>query len=162
MKQTSLTGVILILLFFMATTAMAVDVATLDQVSVLMSKEKVLSILGTPDEKGTVSMGLTAEIYKLTDTPGSDPHPMLGASCVYDNDQILRAQAFIFDGRVARQSAARMKEIGFSLAEENEYSFRFLGKDDDSGLPIVVTISEQEGITTIMIFEKEFYDRILK
>ena len=84
MKQTNLTGVILILLFFMATTAMAVDVATLDQVSVLMSKGKVLSILGTPDEKGTVSMGLTAEIYKLTDTPGSDPYPMLGAGCVYD------------------------------------------------------------------------------
>jgi hypothetical protein len=160
--KTNLTGMAMILFFSLAATAMAVDISALDRVSVLMPKEKVLSIMGAPDETGTITMGLKAEIYKVAGVPKSDTGSMLGAGLVYDTNSILKGQALMFDGRVARQSAEHMREIGFTLAEEKENSFRLLGKDDDTGLPIVVLIFEQEKMTTIMTFEKEFYDRIAK
>ena len=162
MKQTNSAGMIMILFFFMSTTVMAVDISALDRVSVLMAKQKVISILGAPDETGTISMGLKAEIYKVAGVAKGDAGSMLGAGLVYDTNSILKGQALMFDGRVARQSADHMKEIGFTLAEAKENSFRLLGKDDDTGLPIVVLVFEQEGITTIMTFEKGFYDRMAK
>ena len=162
MKQTHLTGMIMILFFSMTTTATAVDISALDRVSVMMPKEKVLSILGPPGETGKLSMGLTAEIYKVTGAPGSDAESMLGAGCVYDTNLVLKGLAFMFDGRVARKSAEHMKAIGFTLIEEKEQSFRLTGKDDDTGLPIVVDIFEQEGMTTIMTLEKGFYEQMVK
>jgi hypothetical protein len=162
MKQTSLAGMFMILFFSVAATAMAVDISALDRVSVLMPKEKVLSIMGPPDETGTVSMGLKAEIYKVAGAPKGDVGSMLGVGLVYDANSILKGQALMFDGKVARRSAEHMKEIGFTLAEEKGNSFRLLGKDDDTGLPIVALVFEQEGMTTIMTFEKEFYDQMAK
>ena len=162
MKQAHYAGMIMILFFFMSTTAMAVDIAALDRVSVLMAKQKVISILGAPDETGTVSMGLKADIYKVAGAPKGSVGSMLGAGLVYDTNSILKGQALMFDGRVARQSAEHMKMIGFTLAEEKDNSFRLLGKDDDSGLPIVALVFEKDEMTTIMTFEKEFYDRITK
>ena len=41
-------------------------------------------------------------------------------------------------------------------------SFRLSGKDDDTGRPIVVTIGENNDLTTVMTFEKGFYDRRVK
>jgi hypothetical protein len=158
----SLTGTVMFLIFSLAATAMAVDISALDRVSVLMPKEKVLSIMGPPDETGTVSMGLKADIYKVSGAPKSDTGLMLGAGLVYDTNGILKGQALMFDGKVARQSAEHMKTIGFALVEEKGNSFQLLGKDDDSGLLIVVSIFEREGITTIMTFEKEFHDRMAK
>ncbi len=163
--KTSLTYMILALiaLFFSSTTtAMAVDISALDRVSVLMPKEKVLSIMGTPDQTGTVSMGLKAEIYKVAGAPKRDLGSLLGAGLVYDSRDILKGQALMFEGKVARQSAEHMKSIGFSLVDEKENSYRLLGKDDDSGLPIVVSIFEQGEMTTIMTFEEGFYKEMMK
>ncbi len=162
MQQKSLAVTILIMFLLAATTATALEISSLDRVSVLMHREQVLSILGPPDETGVISMGLSAEIYKVKAIPGSDKGPLTAAACVYDDDTTLKAQAFMFEGSVARQSAERLKEIGFSLVESRGASFQLLGKDDDTGCPIVVIIFEQGKATTVMIFEKEFYDRIKK
>jgi hypothetical protein len=158
MKQTCFAGLIVAAFFTMVSTVMAIDVPALDKVSVLMPKQKVLSILGAPDDKGTLGMDLTTEIYKMESTSDS----MLGAGLIYGKDQVLKGQAFMLDGMVAKQSAERMKAIGFTLDEAKEHFYLLRGKDDDTGIPIAVYIIEQNGMTTIMTFEKEFYDRMTK
>ena len=151
-----------ILFFLISTTVMAVDISALDRVSVLMPKQKVISILGPPDERGKISIGLEADIYKVAGAPKAKASSLLGAGLVYDANNILKGQALMFDGMVARQSAEHMKSIGLTLVDEKNNSFQLLGKDDDSGLPIVVNVFEQDGMTTIMTFEKEFYDKMSK
>jgi len=43
------------------------------------------------------------------------------------------------------------------LSSQKSGSFR--GIDDDTGRPIIVTIGENNDLTTVMTFEKGFYDR---
>jgi hypothetical protein len=45
--------------------AMAVDIDTLDRISVLMPKSEVIAILGPPDDVLDVGAGLQAEVYKM-------------------------------------------------------------------------------------------------
>jgi hypothetical protein len=148
--------ILLLLLIGMAAgTAWAVDLAALDRVSILMPKSKVLSILGPPDEVGNIGHNLKADIYKLSDAMA----PMVGAGCVYDEKQTLAATAFIFEGNVGKESANRIKEAGFTYIGEKDGAARLAGKDDDTGLPVVVTVVENGGLTTVITFEKGFYDR---
>ena len=149
---------LLVLIGMAAGTAWAVDLEALDRVSILMSKSKVLSILGLPDEVGDIGHRLKADIYKLPEKMA----PLVGAGCVYDENQILAATAFIFQGNVGKESANRIKEDGFTFIGEKDGATRLAGKDDDTGLPVVVTVVENGGLTTVITFEKGFYERNVK
>jgi len=144
--------------FFLVTSiSLAFDIKTLDRISVLMPKAKVLAILGQPDEIGKLGNGLKADIYKV-----SQMDPMLGTGCIYDDDQYLKGQAFIFKGNIGKQAAEQIKECGFMLLEKKENFFLLSGKDDDTGQPIMVTVVEDGGLTTVVTFEKGFYDQRVK
>ncbi len=133
--------------------AAAAEIEALDRVSVLMPKEKVVSILG-PAEK-TVDMGwMKVDLYTL-----GGASPLVGAGYIYENESAVAGHAFIFKGNVAGQAADRLQAIGFTLLEGSGASFRLAGKDDDTGQPVVVTIGENNDLTTVMTFEKGFYDR---
>jgi hypothetical protein len=148
---------LLVLIVTTAGTSWAVDLASLDRVSILMPKASVLSLLGPPDEVGDAGHKLKADIYKMSDTG-----PMIGAGCIYDEKQILAATAFIFQGNVGKETASRIREDGFTFLDEKDGSIRLAGKDDDTGLPVVVTVTEDGGLTTVITFEKGFYDRNVK
>ncbi len=145
-------GILLVSMF--AGTAMAIEIDTLDKVSVLMPQSKVHSLLGTPDEVIKLGNGLTADIYKVTKA-----EPLIGAGCIYQDNRQLAGQAFIFQGLVNKEAAERLVKHGFSVTEETEGAYRLIGKDDDSGLPLVAQIALNNGMTVIMTFEKGFYDR---
>jgi hypothetical protein len=157
MKQMTkiIIGIVMVCLF--AGTTMAVDINALDQVSVLMTKSKVLSILGMPDDVGEAGNGLEMDIYRV-----NDMSPMVGAGCIYEDNQRLAGQAFIFQGEMGREAAERLKKHGFIVTEEKGGTFRLLGKDDDTGQPLVVNITLNNGLTIVMTFEKGFYDRRVK
>jgi hypothetical protein len=157
MKRMAFTVLCILVTLVVAEPAPAVDIAALDRVSILMSKSEVLAILGPPHEINELRAGLKAEIYRL-----SDADPMVGAGCIYDKEQVLRGQAYLFSGSVGKESADRIKEAGFTVMEEKEGTFRLLGKDDDTGRPMVVYIFEAHGLTTVMTFEKDFYDQQVK
>ena len=136
-------------------TAAAFDIATLDRVSVLMPKSQVISLLGKPDQVD-IMRGLKVEVYNVTNL-----NPMVSTGCIYDGDS-LKGQAFVFQGEMTKAAADRMKTLGFVLSEEKEGTYRLLGKDDDTGRPIMVHILPDKGLTVVMIFEKDFYDRQVK
>ena len=55
-----------------------------------------------------------------------------------------------------------MKTHGFIHYKTKDGVDRLLGKDDDTGAPIVVVILEESGLTTVITFEKTFYENTLK
>lgn len=138
-------------------TALAVDVNTLDRVSVLMTRNEVISLLGQPDEVADVGKGLKAEVYKVDGL-----EPMVGTGCIYENDQLLTGQTFVFKGEMGHDAAKRLKQFGFAVLENASGSYRLLGKDDDTGHPLVAYIAHDKNMTVIMTFEKDFYDRQVK
>lgn len=154
MKQiiTIVSGILLIAM--LAGTALAIDINTLDRVSVLMPQSQVRSLLGSPDDVIELERGLTADIYKV-----SKAEPMIGAGCIYQDKRHLVGQAFIFQGKVDKEAAERLVHNGYRVTEESGGVFRLEGKDDDTGQPLVARITLDNGITVIMTFEKGFYDR---
>jgi hypothetical protein len=157
MKQRTNIIIGIIMIFMLANTAIAVDINALDRVSVLMTKPNVLSLLGAPDNVIDVGSGLKADIYKL-----NNMEPMVGAGCIYEDDQRLAGQTFIFQGEMDKEAAEHLKKLGFTVMEEHGGTLRLLGKDDDTGQPIVVNIALNNGLTVITTFEKGFYDRRVK
>jgi hypothetical protein len=150
----SLQAVFLVILFLMpATAACAVDLAALDRVSVLMTKAKVVSILGAPAE--VTSMGpLNVELYRVTSAS-----PLVSAGCIYENEATLAAIAFIFQGDLTIETAKRLQENGFVLSGGRGTAVRLSGKDDDTGLPVIVTIDVNSELMTVIAFEKGFFER---
>ena len=136
---------------------LAADIKDLDRVSVLMPKSRVVSILGKPDQAAETGEGLKIDIYDLDNI-----NPLVGAGYLYESESSLAGHALIFRGNVAKPTADRLMEDGFTLLEEKGAFFRLAGKDDDTGHPVVVTISENNDLTTVMTFEKGFYDRRAK
>lgn len=141
----------------LAGTALAIDLNALDRVSVLMTKTEVISLLGKPDEVADVGKGLKAEVYKVAGL-----EPMIGTGCIYENDQRLAGQTFIFKGKMGNEAADRLKRLGFAVLENAKGTYRLLGKDDDTGRPLVAYITHEKDMTVIMTFEKDFYDRQVK
>jgi hypothetical protein len=136
-----------------AATACAADLAALDRVSVLMTKTQVVSILGAPDE--VTRMGrLKIELYHVTGAS-----PLLSAGYIYENEAMLAGHAFIFQGKLAAQAADQLKKDGFTLLDEKGTAYRLTGKDDDTARPVVVTIDVDDDLTTVVTFEKGFYER---
>jgi hypothetical protein len=152
---TALLGIFTIL--GLCTIAPAFDLHSLDRVAVQMSQPDVLSILGKPDEVGKLGGGLEADIYRL-----NSMEPMVGTACIYGEDRRLVGQSFIFQGELGRQTVEQLQEDGFTLMEEKGDTFRLLGKDDDTGQPLVIHILQSPGLTIVMTFAKDFYDRRVK
>ena len=126
-------GMIMIVASYGSSTAF--DLPSLDRVAVLMPKSTVLLLLGKPDEVGELKDGLEVDIYKAIDMS-----PMMGTGCVYGDDKCLAGQSFVFQGEMARQAVERLQQDGFTLTEEKGDTFQMLGKDDDTGRPLVVRI----------------------
>jgi hypothetical protein len=153
MKKRVQTILWVILFFAPAAMACAADIAALDQVSVMMPRTQVVSILGTPDE--VTGMGrLKVELYKVTGAG-----PLLSAGYIYEKNGMLAAHAFIFQGNLAAQTTDQLKKDGFTLLDKNGTAYRLMGKDDDTGRPVIVTIDVDNDLTTVVTFEKGFYER---
>jgi hypothetical protein len=157
MNRFAKTVLALFMVLVLTGTASAFDLNTLDQVSVLMDISKVRSLLGTPQTVTDAGNGLKVEIYEM-----SDVEPMLGAACIYDPRGRLAGQAFVFDGNALKPAAARLVEHGFRLVDEKGGVSRLEGKDDDTGQPLVVVISEVLEKTAIVTFEKGFYENLTR
>lgn len=138
----------------LAVPALAVDLHALDQVSVLMKKSEVLSLLGRPDYLLDAGNGLKAEVYRVETVD-----PMLGVGCIYRDDERLVGQAYIFRDEMGREAADRLIGHGFTVLEKKGGAFLLLGKDDDTEQPLVVHVLRTAGVTIVMTFEKSFYDR---
>ncbi len=78
--------------------AYAADIVSLDKISVLMPREKVLQIMGTADEKTTTAGGLTVEIYQIPYAA-----PLIHAGCIYDHRALLVGQSFVFQGNAGEE-----------------------------------------------------------
>ena len=141
------------LLMLYVCAASAADLESLDRVNVLMPKSQVLSILGSPDT--VVDMGgLMVDLYMV-----SHAEPLVSVGFFYEKNLVLAGYSLIFRGDVAAQTAARMKTLGFaSQMEAGDYS-RLAGQDDDTGQPVIVTISRIDELTTVTTFERGFYER---
>ncbi len=137
--------------------AMAFGIATLDKVSVHMTRVQVVALLGTPDQIDKAVGGLQVEVYKV-----KDAEPLVGAGCIYDDDRRLAGQTFIFRGEMGRDASGRLQQLGFVVTEAKEGTFRLLGKDDDTGRPLVVHIGHSDGLTVVTTLDKAFYDRQVK
>jgi len=149
---------ILCLLFLTTTTVIAADLKDLDRVSVLMPKSQVLSILGKPGKMVEMDKSLQVDLYDL-----ENMDPLVVAGYIYGNENSLGGHALILRGNVANPAAERLRTHGFTLLEQTGKgegaSWRLAGRDDDTGQPVVVTIVQDNGLTIVMTFEKEFYDR---
>lgn len=146
-----------IVLCLITGSAMAISIESIDKVSIVMSRSTVLNILGEPDEISELGFGLTTDIYILKDL-----YPLVGTGSIYDENRILVGQAFIFSGPTTKETSTQIKKVGFTVLEDREGSFLLAGQDDDTGQPVVVVVSEKDGLTIVMTFEKTFYDRRIK
>lgn len=137
--------------------SIAFDMTSLDRVAVSMPKSSVLLLLGKPDEEAEIKGGLKVDIYKANDISS-----MIGTGCIYGDNQHLAGQSFIFQGEMGKLAVEKLQQNGFTLTEEKDDTFRMLGKDDDTGQPLVVQIFQGGDLTVVMTFEMEFYDRHVK
>ena len=152
MKATAL--MIIITIIMVSGTAMAFGIAALDKVSVHMTRAEVVALLGSPLQIDKGADGLQVEVYKV-----DNADPLVGTGCIYDDEGRLAGQTFIFRGEMSRDASARMQQLGFVVTEVKEDTFRLLGKDDDTGHPLVVHIGHSNGLTVVTTFSKDFYDR---
>lgn len=134
-------------------TALAVDIDTLDRVSVRMPRSEVTALLGTPDEVAELADGMAAEIYRVTGHP-----PLVGTGCIYGDDRRLVGQSFILQGELGSAAAGRLTQLGFTVLDSSEGHVRLVGRDDDTGHPLVARISHEHGMTVVTTFDKAFYD----
>ncbi|MRR53410.1 MAG: hypothetical protein EG822_02720 [Deltaproteobacteria bacterium] len=154
MKQIQAFIIGLLVISTFAGTVHAIDIETLDKISVHMPKAKVHALLGAPEEVLELGNGLTAEIYKV-----SNAEPMIGAGCIYQDNRQLAGQAFVFEGLLHKEAAERLVKHGFRVIEEIEGTYRLAGKDDDTGKPLVAQVALDNGMTVIMTFEKDFHEQ---
>ncbi|MDI6741372.1 MAG: hypothetical protein QMD11_01440 [Smithella sp.] len=140
-----------------AVSVFAADIAALDKISILMPKSKVVSILGTPQETVTLAKGLKVDVY-----PVHAALPLIHSGCIYDKDDLLVGQSFVFHGHSSGKIAERLKKHGFTLLQNQKGLLRLSGVDDDTKQPLVAVIEEHDNLTTITTFEKIFYESHVK
>ncbi|MEN6621977.1 MAG: hypothetical protein ABFD50_10555 [Smithella sp.] len=148
---------IILLIVFPAVAAYAIDIVALDKVNVLMSREKVLTILGQPAEKVGSTNGLTVEVYQV-----SNALPLISSGCIYDSKENLVGQSFVFQGKIEKEIIHRLKIRGYISLSIKDNISRLAGFDDDTGHPLVAVIERHENLTTITTFEKSFYESRVK
>lgn len=142
-----------VLILQVAVNVFAADIATLDKVSILMPRERVVSVLGIPQVTMSLAKGMRVEVY-----PVEHAAPLVHAGFIYDPSDVLMGQAFVFQGHEATGIAQRLKNHGFKPLTKQGDSRRFAGFDDDTGWPLVAVIEEHDNLTTITTFEKTFYE----
>jgi hypothetical protein len=133
--------------------AVAMDMEALDRVAVLMPKDQVQALIGSPDE--TIYVGdLDIGLY-----PFRNDSVMAGTACIYENRERLVGQIFFFNGKAEKTAVERMIKNGFTLLETGRAATTLTGKEDDSDRLLLTSIFEDSGMTMVMSFEKGFYDR---
>lgn len=152
MKPPKLT-IMAVILLLSTCFANAAQIADLDRVSVLMPRPAVVAILGQPD-KITDMGGLAVELYLV-----QQAEPLASVGYFYEKNQILAGYSLIFRGNVIDETASRLKSHGFKVVEQHTDYLRLQGNDDDTGHPIIVTISRLDALTTVTTFEQGFYQR---
>lgn len=148
---------VLIVILWAPVSVFAADIVAIDKVSILMPKTKVLSILGSPRETVTLAKGLKVDVY-----PVDSALPLMHSGCIYNEAGLLVGQSFVFQGHTAGDIAERLKKNGFVPMQKTEHSLRFAGFDDDTRQPLVAVVTEQDNLTTITTFEKNFYETHVK
>jgi len=143
-------GILTALCFVSSATAR--DLATLDRISVLMTRADCHRLLGQPDYRLLVA-DLEIESYLVT-----HHESLKGAACMYEKKGILVGQILIFDGEGDRVATERLIQHGFALLGGKEGPAYLSGRDDDTGHPLVVFVFESRGATIVMSFEKTFYE----
>lgn len=154
MKKLFLAIAVFFALMISITPARAITLDDLDKVIVLTPKSTIISLLGQPHHTGEFMKGLEADIYVIEGVT-----PLIGKGCIYGQNDILKGHALVFEGAMGRQTYERMLVNGFKLIKEQDGTYTMLGADDDTGIPIIVTIIEDENLTTVITFEKEFYEK---
>lgn len=157
MKKEKIFILITLLVVFPAVAAYAIDIVALDKVSVLMSREKVLMILGEPVEKVKSVNGLTVELYQV-----ANALPLISAGCIYDSKENLIGQSFVFQGKIEKDIINRLMIRGYISLPVKDNLSRLAGFDDDTGRPLVAVIGRHENLTTITTLEKIFYESRVK
>ena len=154
MKRWALRVFTLVGWFVVAGNCVAADLDALDRVSVNMDRSTVRAILGPPDAESELSIGLEADVYQLEGLG-----PLIGKGCVYSKEERLVGQAFVFEGSLTYATVERLKTNGFTIVEDKPGAVLMAGEDDDTARPILVSVSESGGLTTVVTFEKEFYQK---
>jgi len=142
---------------FVASDARALDLATLDRVSVMMSMDQVRAIAGTPTETRAVTPELTLAMWTMDNVPG-----MLAAGGIFDRRGALIAQAYVFAGSLGDQVLERMSALGFKATTEADGVTRLYGRDDDTGRPLVAIIEDRGETTSVFAYEQGEYERHAK
>jgi len=139
-----------------ATAAAALDLPTLDKVSVMMSLDQVRYVAGPPDEMARIAPDLTLTTWKMTGTPG-----MIAAGGIFDGRNALIAQAYVFAGETGPEALASLRRFGFKVVAGPDGVTRFYGPDDDTGRPLVVLVDERPETTTVFAYEQREYEKRL-
>jgi hypothetical protein len=134
--------------------ALALDLPTLDRISVMMSLDQVKQVAGAPDAQARVEPEFTLATWTMQNTPG-----MVAAGGIFDRRQALIALSYVFAGHTAEQALASMRGFGFRVVDNPDGSVRLYGKDDDTGRPLVVVIDEQPDTTTVYAYDQAEYEK---
>lgn len=143
---------ILLLLMPALAGAQEIDADLLDAIGVQMPRGEARRLLGPPDAEQMMAPGLVAELYRL-----DEPGPLLANGLLYDDAGRLAGQTLVLQGPVGEQVSALLLERGYRSADEQATGQpRLIGRDDDSGLPQLVTITEDGVYTIVTIFDADF------
>lgn len=134
--------------------AAALDLPTLDRISVMMSLDQVRYIAGAPDEMSRVAPDLTLATWRMTGAPG-----MVAAGGIFDGRGALIAQAYVFAGETGAQALASLQGFGFKVVAGADGVTRLYGPDDDTGRPLVVIVDERPETTTVFAYEQNEYEK---
>lgn len=149
-------GVVFFSLALAATGALALDLPTLDKISVMMSRDQVRHIAGPPDQAAALAPNLTLETWKMSATPG-----MVAAGGIFDARGALIAQAYVFAGETGHVALDSLRKFGFRIVKGEDGVTRLYGADDDTGQPLVVIIDERPDLTTVFAYEQREYEKRL-
>jgi hypothetical protein len=134
--------------------AAALDLPTLDRISVMMSMDQVRYVAGAPDEMSRVAPDLTLATWRMTGAPG-----MVAAGGIFDGRGALIAQAYVFAGETGAQALASLAIFGFKVVDGADGVTRLYGPDDDTGRPLVVIIDERPDTTAVFAYEQNEYQK---
>jgi hypothetical protein len=137
-----------------STSVTALDLPTLDKISVMMSMDQVRYVAGAPDEMARVAPDLTLATWRMTGAPG-----MVAAGGIFDGRGALIAQAYVFAGETGVQALASLRSFGFKVIAGPDGVTRLYGPDDDTGRPLVVIVDERPDTTTVFAYEQQEYEK---
>ncbi len=137
-----------------AAPALALDLPTLDRVSVMMSIDQVRAMTGPPNDMRQIAPDLTLAMWRMDGVPG-----MLAAGGIFDWRQALIAQAYVFAGSLGEHVFDRMRDIGFKATTGADGVTRLYGPDDGTGAPLVAIVDMRGDTTTVFAYEQREYER---